>query len=129
MNRRGGTEWAFLQARLMGGPFTSGLDCMEAAQPKELSCNVTSNNNQLKKKKKMLQSLDFLERHLLCTLPRFFLLKGFSKAVLAEQGSCLELNPLGFSLFHPSSFFSLPLSLFVQEVSRIKVSLTHKAFT
>ncbi len=79
----------------------------------------------------MLQSLDFLERHLLCTLPRFFLLKGFSKAVLAEQGSCLELNPLGFSLFHPSSFFSLSLSLslFVQEVSRIKVSLTHKAST
>lgn len=33
------------QTRLMGGPFTSILDCMEAAQLKELSCNVTSNNN------------------------------------------------------------------------------------
>ena len=42
------------------------------------------------------------------TLPRFFLFKGFSKAAHAEQGSCLGLNPLSFSLCYPSSFFSLP---------------------
>lgn len=42
------------------------------------------------------------------TLPRFSLLKRFSKAVLAERGGCLQISPLSFSLFHHSSFFSLP---------------------
>lgn len=57
------------------------------------------------------------------------MVKEFSKAALAEQGSRLELgSPL---LFSPSRFLSLPspLSLFAQEVSRMKVSLTHKAAT
>ena len=103
----------------MGGPFNSGLDCMEAAQPKELSCNVTSNNNRRKNASEFgLPGQTF-------TLLRFFLLKGFSKASSCWAGKPSWTQPPRlFPLPHPSSFSSL----FAQEVSRIKVSLTHKDF-
>lgn len=42
------------------------------------------------------------------TLTHFFLLNGFSKAALAEQGSCHEPTPQSFSFGFPSSFFFLP---------------------
>lgn len=106
----------------MGGPFNSGLDCKEAVQPKELSCNVTLNNNQQKRSRVWTSWKDI-----------YFALFHFVKEVF--KGSTCWAEKLSWTqppqLFSLSCFLFLflPQSLFVQEVSRIMVPSTHKAST
>lgn len=106
----------------MGGPFNSGLDCKEAVQPKELSCNVTLNNNQQKRSRVWTSWKDI-----------YFTLFHFVKEVF--KGSVCWAEKLSWTqppqLYSLSCFLFLflPQSLFVQEVLRIIVPSTHKAST
>lgn len=81
-----GAEWVFLETRLMGGPFTLGLDCLEAVLPKGLSCNVTLNNNHQKMLQFGLPGLTF-------SLFLFLLLKGFWRQLSLGREAGLSSTP------------------------------------